>query len=91
MPGLDGLVVYPVQMNFSDTGTPFIGASCECHDLTGDGIPDLDIKFDKTEIVETFGLTDVEDGTFVELQVSGLIKGETEFASIDCVRIINRK
>ena len=83
------VVVYPIQLNFADTGTPFEGVPCDCHDLTGDGEMDLDLKFDKQEVVEAFGLRDEEDGAFVELKINGLVKGEIEFVARDCIRIIN--
>jgi hypothetical protein len=89
-PGFDsGVSVFPIQITFSDTGTPFEGQPCGCHALGGDGELDIDLKFDKQEIVDAFELEKEADGTFVELQVSGLMKGEFEFAGRDCVRIIN--
>jgi len=81
--------VYPIQLNFSDTGTPFEGAQCECHALGGDEVIDLDLKFDKQEVIDAFGLLEEEDGTFVELKVTGISKQFGEFVGKDCIRIIN--
>jgi hypothetical protein len=83
------VIVRPIQIDYADTGTPFIGEGCECHALTGDGLLDLDLKFDKAELITAFGLDEEEDGTFVQLQVFGLAKGEIEFAGTDCIRVIN--
>ena len=81
--------VFPIQIDKADTGTPFVGEDCECHDLAGDGLLDIDLKFDKQQVVEAFGLREYEDGAFVELKVTGGMKGGFEFVARDCIRIIN--
>jgi len=88
--GFDGEIqVFPIQLNFADTGTPFEGGQCECHDLTGDEVMDLDLKFSKQEVIDAFGLQFEEDGAFIELKVTGVAKGVREFVGRDCIRIIN--
>ncbi|MHC4349791.1 MAG: hypothetical protein ACYS15_14830 [Planctomycetota bacterium] len=71
-----------------DTGTPFPGTPCDCHDLTGDGIDDLSLKFKRQEIVEALGLHDVPAGQLVPLVVGGLLLDGTPFGGVDCVVIV---
>jgi hypothetical protein len=87
---LQDVIVRPIQMNFGDTGTPFLGEGCECHAEGADGLIDLDLKFNKAELIEAFELADEENGTFVTLQISGIAQGKIEFTGTDCIRIINR-
>ena len=72
----------------ADTGTPFPGTPCDCHDLTGDGIDDLSLKFDRQEMVEALGLRDVPSGQLVPLVVGGLLLDGTPFGGVDCVVIV---
>jgi hypothetical protein len=72
----------------ADTGTPFPGTPCDCHDLTGDGIDDLSLKFDRQETVEALGLHDVPAGQLVPLVVGGLLLDGTPFGGVDCVVIV---
>ena len=32
--------------------TPFLGELCDCHELTGDGIMDLSMKFKSADVVD---------------------------------------
>jgi hypothetical protein len=61
---------------------------CDCHDLTGDGIDDLSLKFDRQEMVEALGLHDVPSGQLVPLVVGGLLLDGTPFGGVDCVVIV---
>jgi hypothetical protein len=38
--------VSPLRWNYEDVATPFEGELCDCHELEGDGILDLTLKFD---------------------------------------------
>ncbi|MHC4210422.1 MAG: hypothetical protein ACYSWT_11980 [Planctomycetota bacterium] len=71
----------------ADTGTPFPGTPCDCHDLTGDGIDDLSLKFRRQEIVEELGLGAIPNGELVPLVVGGLLLDGTPFGGVDCVVI----
>jgi hypothetical protein len=85
-------VIFPIQANYADTGTPFIGEGCGCHALTGDGELDLDLKFDKAQLIEEFGLAGFEDGEFLPLEIQGTArKGRDIFFAHDCIRVINHQ
>ena len=73
---------------FDDVATPFEGEPCDCHDLDGDGIVDLVMKFDVPELVEMLELGDLPVHTFVELRVSGQLLDGTMFEAFDCVRLV---
>jgi len=72
----------------ADAATPFEGELCDCHELGGDGILDLSMKFRTQEVVESLELGDLADGAFVELEVSGTLLDGTEFAASDCIRLV---
>jgi hypothetical protein len=71
-----------------DVATPFPGELCDCHELTGDGIMDLSLKFKSGDLVEALELDGLPAGSLVELVVSGQLLGGTEFAASDCIRIV---
>jgi hypothetical protein len=71
-----------------DVGTPFDGASWDCHELEGDGILDLSMKFKTQDVVTALGLDALPDGALVELAVSGLLTDGTPFTASDCVRLV---
>lgn len=82
--------ICPIQDNMSDTGTPYLGGGdCGCHALGGDGIPDLDLKFFKIDIIEAFNLTAEETNTYIELELIGELLDGTPFSARDCIRVIN--
>jgi hypothetical protein len=73
---------------FEDVGTPFDGQPCDCHELEGDGIMDLSMKFDSQELVTALELDALEPGALVELIAEGVkITGEAFMAS-DCLRLV---
>ena len=85
-----GKGIEPFQITFSDTGTPFGGELCACHDLTGDGLLDLDMKFDGQQVIDEFGLANIGNGEFVMLEVVGTAReGRDAFSARDCIRVIN--
>lgn len=71
-----------------DVATPFNGELCDCHELTGDGIDDLSMKFKSQEVVAALELNDLPPGALVELCVSGELLDGTEFEACDCVRLV---
>ena len=87
--GIGGTVA-PLQgppgpgIHMEDVGTPFCGEACECHEMEGDGICDLTMKFSTPEVVQMLELADVEPGT-LELVVSGSLLDGTPFSASDCV------
>ncbi len=73
---------------FEDVATPFGGEACECHDLGGDGIDDLSMKFRTDEMVEALELDALPGGAVVELVLSGSLLDGTPFVASDCIVIV---
>jgi hypothetical protein len=73
---------------FEDVATPFVGDPCDCHDLGGDGIVDLSMKFKTVDVVEALELNDLPAGAAVELVVVGSLLDGTEFEARDCITIV---
>ena len=73
---------------FADVGTPFGGELCDCHDLEGDGITDLSMKFRTQDVVVALELDRLPGGALVELVVSGTLLNGESFAASDCVRLV---
>ncbi|MHC4219435.1 MAG: hypothetical protein ACYSU7_13395, partial [Planctomycetota bacterium] len=72
----------------ADTGTPFPGTPCDCHDVSGDGIDDLSLKFRTPEVVAALGLDSIPHGEPLPLVVGGLLLDGTVFGGTDCVVIL---
>jgi hypothetical protein len=84
------LVVAPLRWAYEDVATPFQGELCDCHDLGGDGLMDLTLKFDTPELVEKLQLTDVA-GETIALTLTGNLLEEFDGALIrgdDCVWVL---
>ena len=75
------------QWVFEDVATPFEGEPCECHELGGDGIADLSMKFRTDEVVDALQLDDSAPGASVELVVSGSLLDGMAFTASDCVTV----
>jgi hypothetical protein len=71
-----------------DVATPFDGEPCDCHELGGDGIDDLSMKFDTEAVVTELELNDLPGGASVELVVSGELSDSTPFSASDCIRLV---
>jgi hypothetical protein len=74
-----------------DVATPFVPEDslvCDCHELGGDGIADLSMKFKTEELVPALELDDRASGDLVELVVRGTLVDGTPFAGSDCVRLV---
>ena len=69
-----------------DTSTPFPGSACECHELEGDGILDLSLKFSASEVKEVLEL-DGETGT-IQILILGLLDNGRDFGGTDCIRLV---
>ncbi|UCF34128.1 MAG: hypothetical protein JSV78_02240 [Phycisphaerales bacterium] len=75
----------------ADVATPFDGEPCDCHELEGDGILDLSMKFATQEVVEGLLLNELPSGAVVELVVTGMLLDGTPFEASDCVTIVPRE
>jgi hypothetical protein len=83
--------VYPIRWSYEDVATPFdpVEDGPCCHDLNGDGIMDLTLKFDTQELVTTLKLDEVTGETIL-LILTGNLKeeyGETPIKGEDCIWI----
>jgi hypothetical protein len=72
----------------TDVATPFVGNPCECHELEGDGVLDLSMKFRSQNLVGALQLNDLPSGATVELVVSGFLVDGTPFSASDCITIV---
>ena len=77
---------------YGDAATPQFppceGEACDCHELEGDGIDDLKIKFKTDELVPALEMDDLDPGAMVELVVTGFLADGTPFYASDCVRLV---
>ncbi len=73
-----------------DLATPLSGDPCSCHELGGDGIDDLLLKFSTPDLGMTLELAALERGTSVVLTLRGALLDGTEFEAFDCIVIPGR-
>ena len=73
---------------YGDAATPFDGVLCDCHELEGDGITDLKMKFKTDEVVPALELNGLDPGSLVMLAVHGTMLDGTPFVAADCVRLV---
>ena len=88
--GVEG-EVRPIRSDHEDVATPFEGELCDCHELNGDGYPDLTLKFKTQELVETLGLGEVA-GETIPLTLTGELmesEGGTPIKGEDCVLVLD--
>ncbi|MHC4947273.1 MAG: hypothetical protein ACYTG1_03290 [Planctomycetota bacterium] len=72
---------------YEDAATPFLGDLCDCHELGGDGILDIVLKFRTSDVASILELDGFPLGSQIELVLSGQLLDGTPFAASDCVRI----
>jgi hypothetical protein len=75
------------RSRLEDTGTPFDGDLCDCHDLEGDGIIDLSMKFRTQLLVSELELESLSSGDEVEIIVRGSLIDGSPFEGRDCIVI----
>jgi hypothetical protein len=78
----------PVRWSYEDVATPFEGEICDCHELEGDGIVDLVLKY-KTQELVGLDLSEHIDET-IPLMFRGNLKeeySETAIEGQDCIRV----
>jgi hypothetical protein len=82
--------VEPYTANYDDVATPFDGEPCDCHEMGGDGIMDLTLKFRTPDVVSALQLDGMSHGDVVELVVTGTLLDGTEFVAYDCIKTVGR-
>jgi hypothetical protein len=83
-----GYFVTPIRWAYEDLATPFMGELCDCHELTGDGIMDLTLKFKIQDVVGSWDF--FADGEITQVHITGELYDGTPFEGQDCVRIKHR-
>lgn len=71
-----------------DVGTPFVGGTCGCHSLGGDGVLDLLLFVPTDELVAALELDGSPGGSMVELVARGTLTSGQPFVASDCVRLV---
>ncbi len=71
-----------------DVGTPVNGTTCECHELEGDGINDLSMKFRTQILADALELDSAERE--VELVLTANLRDGTPIEASDCVTLVPR-
>ncbi len=77
------------RVRFADVGTPYGGPLCGCHELEGDGVTDLAMKFSRSEMTTVLDLDGLAVGDEVEIVVTGTLADGCEFVARDCIRIVH--
>ena len=78
------------RVQTEDVATPVDGDQCACHELGGDGIDDLLLKFSTPALSMTLELASLQRGTSVVLTLRGALLDGTEFEASDCMVIPGR-
>lgn len=76
-----------LHVSIEDVATSFDAIGCDCHDLSGDGIDDLSLKFLASEMTRAFGLKSLRRGETIELVLRGSLQDGTAFEATDCIVI----
>jgi len=80
--------VSPVKSKFKDVTAPSALELCDCEKLPKDTYEDLELKFNRQDIIATLGT--VQDGDAIELTLTGNLlesEGGTDIYGTDCVLI----
>lgn len=91
--GVDDAVAPTIRWSLEDVATPFSEEPCACHELKGDGVLDLVLKFEAQSLAGALELNNVI-GAEIPLTLKGKLneaKGGEQFKGQDCVRIIKNK
>ena len=74
-----------------DLVTPFGNELCGCHELGGDGIDDLSLKFSTSATSRAFELNALPRGEAIKLVLRGTLQDGTIFEAVDCIVIPGRR
>jgi len=72
----------------ADVATPFYGEGCAGHELEGDGIKDVSMKFRSNEVTALLELGELESGATVELVLTGSLMDGGSFEASDCITLV---
>ncbi len=75
------------RVKVKDVATLFSGPLCDCHELRGDGINDLAMKFSTRKLVRSLELAPLSPGASLPLTLSGTLRDGTPFEASDCIVI----
>ncbi len=70
-----------------DPAAPFEGPLCECHALRKDGINDVDMRFDRDELISVLQLEGLPEGVEVALVLFARTVNGAQIAAGDCVKL----
>ena len=73
---------------YGDTGTPYIGPEGGCHELEGDGLIDLNVKFKSTDVTDVLNLHEYDPGALVQIKITGELQDGTPFIGFDWLRLV---
>jgi hypothetical protein len=83
-----------IRSDYEDVATPFEGELCDCHDLNGDGILDLTLKFNKKDLIAALSLDNESvAGETIPVTLTGNLResaGGTPFSGQDCIWILDK-
>lgn len=85
--GLGGSVD-AIRSAFEDVATVFDGELCDCHELGGDGVMDLSIKFPSQLVTGVLQLDEFSKNDLVSLDINGFLLDGSAFRGSDCIRIV---
>lgn len=82
--------VAPLRWSYEDVGTPYVGTAGGCHELMGDGIIDLTLKYDAKELAEALNLG-AHAGENIPVMLRGVLLGDggqTAILGEDWLRVL---
>ncbi len=77
--------VTPVKSKIKDVTAPSALEPCDCEKLPKDTYEDLELKFNRQDIIATLGT--IQDGDIIALTLTGNLLGGSTFAGKDCIVI----
>ncbi len=63
---------------------------CDCHHTNGDGVLDVQMRFDRSELRAAFELASLPRRTILELCLTGRLNDGSPFKACDCVRVLGK-
>ena len=70
-----------------DAATPIEGPLCECHALRKDGLNDVDMRFDRDELISVLQLEGFPEGVEVALVLFARTVNGAQIAAGDCIEL----